>query len=171
MNIRNSQSTLNPTISNGAGATAVALFSSTIVTGFQLICSLLAVFAVCLWILSISLNETRVLSRVPSIVMYFAVCLFYAVPLIGYNSRLTLASVITTRNSYIPGELVRESEGCICTAQTDSKLSPRELLEIPKFTRTQFFDTSSEPPEREQTDQCVTSKAVQIIAVYEPIVS
>ncbi|VDK40162.1 unnamed protein product [Taenia asiatica] len=164
----NTQST---TISNGAGPTAVALFSSTIVTGFQLICSLLAAFAIFLWILSISLNETRVLSRIHSVLMYFAVCLFYTVPLTGYNKRLTMASAITTRNSYIPGEIVRGSEGCIRATQTDSKLSPRELLEIPKFTRTQFFDTLSELPEREQTDQCITSKAVQIIAVYEPIVS
>ncbi|KAL5967788.1 hypothetical protein TSMEX_004486 [Taenia solium] len=94
---------------------------------------------------------------------------FVCVPLTGYNKRLTLASAITTRNSYIPGEIVRGSEGCIRPTQTDSKLSPRELLEIPKFTRTQFFDTLSELPEREQTDQCITSKAVQIIAVYEPI--
>lgn len=103
--------------------------------------------------------------------MYFAVCLFYAVSLAGYNSRLTLASAITTRNSYIPGEIGRESENCIYAAQPDSKLSPRELLEIPKFTRTQFFDTPSELPEREQTNQCVTDKAVQIITVYEPVVS
>lgn len=165
------QSAANSPISNGAGPTAVALFSSTIVTGFQLICSLLAAFAICLWIISISFNEPRVLSRIHSIVMYFAICLFYAVSLTGYSNRLTLASAITTRNSYIPGEIARDSEGYICAARMDSKLSPRELLEIPKFTRTQFFDTSSELPEREQTDQCITSKAVQIIAVYEPIVS
>ncbi|KAH9282758.1 hypothetical protein ECG_04045 [Echinococcus granulosus] len=166
-----SMNTQNTSVSYGAGSTAVALFSSPIVTKLQLICSLLAAFAICLWILSISWNETRVVSRIHSVVMYFAVCLFYAVSLAGYNSRLTLASAITTRNSYIPGEIGRESENCIYAAQPDSKLSPRELLEIPKFTRTQFFDTPSELPEREQTNQCVTDKAVQIITVYEPVVS
>ena len=168
--LNNTPSITDPS-SSGIGETAVALFSSTIVTGLHLTCSLLAAFATCSWIASIALDEAYVLLRIYSVAMYFAISLFFVVTMAGYSSRLMLASAITKRNSYIPGEIGPVYEGHVRLSLADSELSPRELLEIPKFTRTQFFDTLSELPEHEKIGQCVASKAVEVIAVYEPIVS
>ncbi|VDD81037.1 unnamed protein product [Mesocestoides corti] len=148
---------------------AVALFTSPVVSGLQLACSAVAAAAIGLWILSIALNENRFLPRAQTAGMLIAISLFYTATLVGYNSRLTLASAITTRNTYIPGEVKRETSGRVCSTSSDAKLSPRELLEIPKFTRTQFFDTLSVSP-NEQTDQCCSNRSVQIITVYEPVV-
>ncbi|KAM7537206.1 hypothetical protein Aperf_G00000067995 [Anoplocephala perfoliata] len=119
------------------------------------------------------LDDFYILPRIQTVLMHLAVGFFYALVLAGYSSRLALASAITTRNSYIPGESLRLHEDLPCTNPSEDKLSPRELLEIPQFTRVQFFDTSSpEANEGDQEDHCVTTtEPVQFIAVYEPIVS
>ncbi|VDL45402.1 unnamed protein product [Hymenolepis diminuta] len=152
---------------DGAGPICIALFSSNIVSALHLICSFVATVAGCLQIMSISLSDWHILSRLQALLMHAAVGLFYALAFVGYSSRLTLASAITSRNSYNPGEMIHMQENHPLPSQTDDKLTPRELLEIPKFTRTQFFDTSS--PE---ANHCVTTnEPVQFIAVYKPVVS
>ncbi|KAM3178963.1 hypothetical protein ACTXT7_001563 [Hymenolepis weldensis] len=152
---------------DGAGPICIALFSSNIVSTLHLICSFIATIAGCLQIMSISLSDRHILSKLQALLMHAAVGLFYALTFVGYSSRLTLASAITSRNSYNPGEMIHMQENYPLPSQSDDKLTPRELLEIPKFTRTQFFDTSS--PE---ANHCVTtSKPVQFIAVYKPVVS
>nr|CUU98739.1 hypothetical transcript [Hymenolepis microstoma] len=152
---------------DGAGPTCIALFSSNVVSAFHLVCSFMASVAVCLQITSISLSHRHIPSQIQAIFMHAAVGLFYTLALIGYSSRLTLASAITTRNSYNPGEMINRQEKCSLVSKSDNKLTPTKLLEIPKFTRTQFFDTTS--PE---SNHCVTaSEPVQFIAVYKPVVS
>ncbi|VDN96310.1 unnamed protein product [Rodentolepis nana] len=153
---------------DGAGPTCIALFSSNVVSVFHLVCSFMASVAACLQITSISLSDRHIPSQIQAIFMQAAVGLFYALALIGYSSRLTLASAITTRNSYNPGEMINMQENCSLVSKSDNTLTPTKLLEIPKFTRTQFFDTTTSP----EPNHCVTaSEPVQLIAVYKPVVS
>lgn len=170
---KNQQSPSASSHTDGAGSTCIALFSSTIASAVHFTCSLIATITICLWITSISLSDLYILLRIQAVLMYLVVGFLYALALAGYNNRLTLASAITTRNSYIPGESLRLHEDRSCANQSEDKLSPRELIEIPQFTRIHFFDTSSpEINERDQVDHCVTTpEPVQFIAVYEPIVS
>ncbi len=154
----------------------IGLFSNPFISGLQLACSLLAILSVCLWIASVAAEETRFLPRIYNALMFGAVGLFYSCPVVGLCRRLGLGAVGSLRNRYIPGEMAWANgvrAGSPILTPMEAKLSPRELLEIPQFTRTQFFDTLSDTSQQKivpLSDEIATSKAVQIITVYEPVV-
>lgn len=130
--------------------TIIGIFTTRFVSVLQLLCSLSATVAVCLRVASVAIDERKFLPKMYNFMIFGALGLFYSITIVTLRGQLRGSSVLQSgcnaeMEDYGPWLNTDRQEVAASEPNTEeSKLSPRALLEIPKFTRIQFFDTPSD---------------------------